>query len=1033
MAAFCAVAVATGAWLVLEEVPPEDGGRLAALEQDEPEGLPGLALRATERPAEVRPAEAEGRADLRTAGQPDSGPAPAISVVSIEGRIVDRAGLPVARAEVSLLAGRGPPPPRQRGGAPRGWRFAPRAAGKPARTRADGRFSIRMEARERSSLWIRVRHSEFAPTLVAKRWQQTPDELQLGDIVLGPGALAFGRVTAQAGGAPLAEVEVRFSAAEPQRSYLDELVAPVRTDARGRFEIHHVPRGEFRLRFDLPRYVPAVTEKLAADDDKRIDAGNVQLELGSAVSGVVLDHHGKPIVGAEVEGSLSVGAESAALKREFEDLRVIARANPGGRPDAERVRQLLTRMRGKRWIRQRDKTGARGEFTLEGLPNGSLRLVARHASFIDEVLDPLRPAPAQRVEIRMYRRLAVSGVVIDARSSQPVERYGIRARRIRGEDPMRARRPPRRIRTADRPDSALARIKKQAARIKAAAQASKLSEARRKKLAAYQKALAEQQARREAQLRQRELARRDRDSQRAVMRQSREAYLKQRLGSTGQIPGPIPPATGHPDGEFLLEGLQPGTYVLDVGGPGYVKLAAGPITLERGKPVPRVTIRLTRGQSLAGRVLDRADGRPIVGADIELFLPEVRPAAPPADPFLQAMRPQGLGLRIEHGRTDGKGAFELAPQRPGTFRLRIRAESYNTHVEDVTLQPNQGLEGQLYQLGAAARVHGTVLNREADTKYQVILASTRGQRKFVPVDPETGTYEATGLEAGDWYVRLHREGSPGGMFRRAIEAVTRPGGTKPDLVLREGMALRFNLDAGLDDLSAVAGRILWNGQPASGFELKLTPDPGTLTSPGLSDPRGRRLVQRMLEGILRGRTDRKGNFRIEMVPPGSYRLEVRRRTRRPQRGLGRRRDGVVYRQTVVVSKGRQLRLRLDLQTGRVRFEVTDAASGFPVGARVVLALALETSGREPKEWRTLPSFLTASLRGSRSVELHDVAVGEYEYFVYGGGIVPQGGRFFVGSGVNEPRKIRVQRRQKRGKNPSGKRGKSPRRSDQSSR
>ncbi len=68
-----------------------------------------------------------------------------------------------------------------------------------------------------------------------------------------------------------------------------------------------------------------------------------------------------------------------------------------------------------------------------------------------------------------------------------------------------------------------------------------------------------------------------------------------------------------PDGTFLIEGLEPGTYAITAAASGYRNAEVPPVTVANESDVPTVEVRLEPGRTVRGRVLD-ANGSGIAGA-----------------------------------------------------------------------------------------------------------------------------------------------------------------------------------------------------------------------------------------------------------------------------------------------------------------------------------------------------------------------------------------------------------------------------------
>ncbi|MFQ5505830.1 MAG: carboxypeptidase-like regulatory domain-containing protein, partial [Planctomycetota bacterium] len=404
------------------------------------------------------------------------------ALLVLSGRVVDESRAGVPAAEVRLFLRRSFSWLRE-GRFDRGNRTRLREAlrrsraGETAKTKGDGSFSISGPAFARSTVQIGVRHPSHAPKLVERELQQSAGELRLDDIVLEPGGTAFGFVFTKGGG-PLEGAELRWEAAgdrgqgnrgrsgqgrgmrggrergergrrgerrsrvrgnsRSSRPSLGRLVPPARSDASGFFELTQLPPGRFSLRAEKASYLPGSSARFEMKTDARIDCGRILLEPGAELSGVVLDQQGEPIEEAEVVARLSRGALMGRFRGNSQSSRSRGPGRRGrGRnetpgsaspPAVDRTELLkLFRLMGHE---SKAKTDAKGRFHLDTLPEQGLRLSVRHPRFIDEEREPIEPTRTPELEIRMYRRLAVAGVVVDARNGRPIELYGIAGRRI---------------------------------------------------------------------------------------------------------------------------------------------------------------------------------------------------------------------------------------------------------------------------------------------------------------------------------------------------------------------------------------------------------------------------------------------------------------------------------------------------------------------------------------------------------------------------------------------------------------------------
>src|SRR5437763_1631042 len=97
-----------------------------------------------------------------------------------------------------------------------------------------------------------------------------------------------GRVVAAATGDPIRNARVAVST--------DRYVAPVLTDNAGRFTIVNLPARRLTLTASKPGFAKASPLVVAAGQDPIV----IALQLGAAVSGVVLDDAGEPVPNASV-------------------------------------------------------------------------------------------------------------------------------------------------------------------------------------------------------------------------------------------------------------------------------------------------------------------------------------------------------------------------------------------------------------------------------------------------------------------------------------------------------------------------------------------------------------------------------------------------------------------------------------------------------------------------------------------------------------------------------------------------------------
>lgn len=868
-----------------------------------------------------------------------------------------------------------------------GARGVPSPAGSWITTDREGRFSGTFESSRRVDLELLAHKEGLAPKLTRLRNQQTSAQIDFGEIELTPGIRAIGCLMTPEG-APVVSASVEWFGVAGRDARLRDVREPIVSDERGNFELANVPPIRFA--------VAAVDEERAptwsrvadpASENGVIDLGTMIMARGAVVQGVVRTQRGVGVAGVQIEA------------RQGSVPRPVGREKRTPSAASELPPQIPARLRKRTW--HRVTTDAEGSFELRGLPRSSLEVLARKTGFLDERASLPDGEQLHRLTIEMWPRPRLEGVVVDFVSGKPLERFSIRARRVRGAEIGTSRATESAKARAARDSLAKSKAKLIAAQKKRdAARAAKVATERRQRASQPSKPVSPARAaaiakrnkriadKRAAQL-AKEKARVEKERRVALARQQasrrRAQWFEERLGPSGQRPRWLPPATQHDAGVFVLDDLEPGTWLLDVGAPEHVAQAWGPIRIIRGTKPAKLTIRLQRGATIEGRVVSKATGKPVPRARVELFAPppDERPLAP--DLLVRAMYPRGPGLAISATRSYGSGAFKLEPQRPGTYRVRVRADGFDSSIRDgVVVSRGRSTKNLDFALVPAARLFGEIRNLPAGKKATVRIASTRGQKLAVTVD-ERGRYEARNLGAGDYFVRLTIEGEAWGSFRAAYEAIVVPGRDGPDVHLRAGDDRRFDLDATATELARVEGTVRHNGQLARGLALELVPD--GRAGPRPKDSRRAKLLRDFLAKSLATKSDANGNFTFDPVPAGRYFLTAQ------LRGGGKR--GLrIGRRLVRVARGRNPKLRVEFTTADLSLRAVDKDSKRPVNGRFVMALSEETAGKEPNAWRRLPSIRIATLRRGRA-RLPTLAAGTYEWVVFGSGLVTQRGRIEI--------------------------------------
>jgi protocatechuate 3,4-dioxygenase beta subunit len=928
-------------------------------------------------------------------------------------------------------------------------RFRPQDAAAAVVTMADGHYRLEGKAYTQASLTIAVTHELYAPAVEQREWQSELGELHLADIALPNGAVVTGTVVDETG-TLLAGAEVRWerNTDDPNappggnnnngrggrggrgnnggrgggggfgRDPMQELLAPAITDGTGGFRIGPVPVEPFDLVATAPDHLDGRSRRLDPVDGQQLPAQRLVVVAATGISGIVRDTAGQPVANATVTGEVAREAMFAQFRAQ-RDAAIAAAppANPND-PQAQRGRRgrggapgstpgqggqpgqgpgvdVFASMRAVMDAHDTARTNDKGEFRLAKLPRAQVKLTAEHRSHLTTTQEPVDATSTPNVVIVMPAALAIAGTVVDARTGVALDKFGIAANRIDppadpnqngqgfggrnqgGRNGANNAQPPATAGTgnagAGNPGNRGGRGNRGGNQDPEAAAAAAATAA----------------------------------AQAAAQAAAREAWLRQQLGTTGRMPGRVPPPTAHVDGKFVLDGLQAGEYSLDVDAPGYVRVAAEVVKLDPANNIEGLVVRVETGAVISGRVV-RTDHSPVAGATVELLL-----ADPPAGTGnVDAGNgnrggrggPGGFGgRRLARADTDAEGAFALAPQRQGTYRLRVQGSGLVDYTDPALVVPAPGSERAItVVMTEGGEITGVVKNLEPGVSARVSATSTTDRSQHgANVDAITGTYTITGLPAGGYLVAL-QERNADAEARRAMlgNALAQRDKQTPDVFVTAGATVHFDLVAGRDPLGNVLGTVFLNGAPATGMQVRLTRAGGQPVDTAPANPgRGGNGLQNVADQLLRTNVAADGTFALKSIPPGSWQLEVQRNGGQGRGGGGRGGRGgnnAAYKQPVEVVAFADAHVQIELRTSDVEFRIAMPPDASPdARLRVAIALASEAGSTDPQEWRRLDSMQQFFVRNG-TTGVQSLPPGAYRYQVSGNGIIPIAGDVFLG-------------------------------------
>lgn len=163
------------------------------------------------------------------------------------------------------------------------------------------------------------------------------------------------------------------------------------------------------------------------------------------------------------------------------------------------------------------------------------------------------------------------------------------------------------------------------------------------------------------------------------------------------------------DGTFSLSGISEGDYVAEAFARGFASSFSEAFHVDQGIQTRDVTVRLTKGGTIHGRVLDAYTGQPI--ADAVVKTNENKYVDSEIMMILNSMGSSATS-RVQT-TTDENGEFTLELLTPDVYQVRVEKPGYTTIVlNDVNVSDGPPAEVGPFSLTKGAIVTGVVLGPE---------------------------------------------------------------------------------------------------------------------------------------------------------------------------------------------------------------------------------------------------------------------------------------------------------------------------------
>lgn len=247
----------------------------------------------------------------------------------------------------------------------------------------------------------------------------------------------------------------------------------------------------------------------------------------------------------------------------------------------------------------------------------------------------------------------------------------------------------------------------------------------------------------------------------------------------------------NPDGAFMLDSVQPNSYVVEAIAPGFAPSYSDEFRVGTGMPVKGVIVNLTRGGAIVGRAVSK-DGAPLAKPSISTH----------DNTWANTIFDQALGDQFPTNATAKKGTgqangrFKLAGLKGGTYQVRVSAPGYCEKImQDVLVQDGQDLE-----LGDVSLIKGGAVSGQVfDAAGQPIAGAKvslrpDGRQPGLPrmYDGRTdaaGKYRITGVFPGAYILSAAR-GGRGGDF---LADLAQEQDTTQRVTLSDEQTLKYDL------------------------------------------------------------------------------------------------------------------------------------------------------------------------------------------------------------------------------------------------
>jgi len=248
------------------------------------------------------------------------------------------------------------------------------------------------------------------------------------------------------------------------------------------------------------------------------------------------------------------------------------------------------------------------------------------------------------------------------------------------------------------------------------------------------------------------------------------------------------------DGRYEYLDVRQGTWWLLAEAPGYAGGRSEAVTISQGERRENVQIRLSKGATVIGRVVDSA-GKPVVDATVEAE-PQGNGGVP-RNPFTDLLQQQ-MRREVKSARTGADGVFRVSSLMEGDFQLVVKHPDFAPFKSDTFPVPRRG---ETTRPDMALIRGGTIRGRvkgaggTGDPKAMVQITPAVGgtfSQRQAYTGPD-GRFEASGLAAGTYYVTVPMQNGQFNLAGILAGAAKRTNEGQTVVTLTEGQVVDLDL------------------------------------------------------------------------------------------------------------------------------------------------------------------------------------------------------------------------------------------------